>query len=593
MEVNEDSNLTITSADFRDSYVSVADVDIDDNNSLVWSIHSVSTIGSTILLDGGTSYTGQYPTFTYSPPSNFPNPNVHNDANDSFELKVTDPNNLSVTIPFTVVISATSDSPLYTSIDYSGNPIDLSGYTSSQRVSVLYPENTTNPLPIVITAEDYDGSTLSFEKYGSSDINYFDLNQTTVGGGVFSVSITFAGGFVPNFEDAQDSGNDNNYSLQLNVSDGTRSDLLYLDIIIEDQSEEPSISKLSPSDTDSNSTIYLPENTQEVATLQFTDPDAEDPNVSWTISGGIDRAKFDLNATTGVLSFESDVIPDFEGNGSASANNTFEVQVKLYENNTSLSSDPRTFYIIIEDANDPPVITTPELTVNEPDRFIANLGDYLSDQDTSDSHSWSYSSNSDLNNSSFLLETNGTLKLRFDSDADGSTNPLYYYVKVKADDGKTGGEVEATFTIFVQEVNETPYFINNLGQKVTSIELVLNEDQTDYSYSLIDTNNIHAIDPDPNGAVGFDWDIVNDPTFGSADVSNGVITYIPNPDWNYEQNKTSVSQAFRKDEFSISVTDSGGKTEIISVFAKVIPVNDSPYFTNCLLYTSPSPRDRG
>jgi hypothetical protein len=588
LAVNEDSNLTITSADFRDSYVSVADVDIDDNNSLVWSIYSVSTIGSTILLDGGTSYTGQYPTFTYSPPSNFPNPNVHNDANDSFELKVTDPNNLSVTIPFTVVISATSDSPLYTSIDYNGNPIDLSGYSSSQRVSVLYPENTTNPLPIVITAEDYDGSTLSFEKYGSSDINYFDLNQTTVGGGVFSVSITFAGGFVPNFEDAQDSGNDNNYSLQLNVSDGTRSDLLYLDIIIEDQSEEPSISKLSPSDTDSNSTIYLPENTQEVATLQFTDPDAEDPNVSWKISGGIDRAKFDLNATSGVLSFKSDVIPDFEGNGSASANNTYEVQVKLYENNTSLSSDPRTFYIIIEDANDPPVITTPELTVNEPDRFIANLGDYLSDQDTSDSHSWSYSSNSDLNNSSFLLETNGTLKLRFDSDADGSTNPLYYYVKVKADDGKTGGEVEATFTIFVQEVNETPYFINNLGQKVTSIELVLNEDQTDYSYSLIDTNNIHAIDPDPNGAVGFDWDIVNDPAFGSADVSNGVITYIPNPDWNYEQNKTSVSQAFRKDEFSISVTDSGGKTEIISVFAKVIPVNDSPYFTNDPLSTSVS-----
>ena len=48
--------------------------------------------------------------------------------------------------------------------------------------------------------------------------------------------------------------------------------------------------------------------------------------VTYSIDGGADAAKFNINATTGVVSFKT--APDFENPGDADHNNIYEVTVK-------------------------------------------------------------------------------------------------------------------------------------------------------------------------------------------------------------------------------------------------------------------------
>ena len=78
---------------------------------------------------------------------------------------------------------------------------------------------------------------------------------------------------------------------------------------------------------DGNATVALnaPENQTFAADVNATDADGN--ALVYSISGGADAAKFDLNATTGVLTFKT--APDFEANGSAAGNNAYSVTVTV------------------------------------------------------------------------------------------------------------------------------------------------------------------------------------------------------------------------------------------------------------------------
>ena len=77
---------------------------------------------------------------------------------------------------------------------------------------------------------------------------------------------------------------------------------------------------------DGNATIALnaPENQAFAADVNANDPDGN-ATVSYSISGGADASKFDLNATSGVLTFKT--APDFENPTDTDASNTYVVEV--------------------------------------------------------------------------------------------------------------------------------------------------------------------------------------------------------------------------------------------------------------------------
>ena len=66
------------------------------------------------------------------------------------------------------------------------------------------------------------------------------------------------------------------------------------------------------------------ENQTFAADVNASDADGN-ATVSYVISGGSDQSKFDLNATTGILTFKT--APDYEANASAAGNNTYTVSV--------------------------------------------------------------------------------------------------------------------------------------------------------------------------------------------------------------------------------------------------------------------------
>ena len=87
-------------------------------------------------------------------------------------------------------------------------------------------------------------------------------------------------------------------------------------------------------------TVYLAENLTGAADVNATDADG-DP-LSYSITGGADQSKFDLNASTGVLVFKS--APDFEVPADDGSNNTYEVTVRVSDGSLA---DLQTMTIVI------------------------------------------------------------------------------------------------------------------------------------------------------------------------------------------------------------------------------------------------------
>ncbi|MEL0587155.1 MAG: tandem-95 repeat protein [Candidatus Thiodiazotropha sp. (ex. Lucinoma kazani)] len=75
--------------------------------------------------------------------------------------------------------------------------------------------------------------------------------------------------------------------------------------------------------------INVAENTTAVTTVTSTDPDPD--TLTYSISGGDDAAKFNINSSTGDLTFIS--APDFENPTDVGTNNVYDVQVQVDDGN--------------------------------------------------------------------------------------------------------------------------------------------------------------------------------------------------------------------------------------------------------------------
>ena len=96
------------------------------------------------------------------------------------------------------------------------------------------------------------------------------------------------------------------------------------------------------------SPITVDENQTAVATLEASDAD-DDPIIGWSITGGADRALFDLT-NGGVLSFKT--APDYENPNDAGRDNGYEVKVTASDGTDD--SAPMTIIVNVIDVNEPP-----------------------------------------------------------------------------------------------------------------------------------------------------------------------------------------------------------------------------------------------
>ena len=125
------------------------------------------------------------------------------------------------------------------------------------------------------------------------------------------------------------------------------------------------------------------ENITTVGTVAAVDSDDEDSVTGYTVTGGADSAKFDIDPSSGELSFK--VAPDFETPEDASGTNQYTVVVQAVSGagNRALTAD-QTITVTVTDGNDAPIavgtIDPVTLTVGEEDQTV-DVADKFSDPD--------------------------------------------------------------------------------------------------------------------------------------------------------------------------------------------------------------------
>ena len=221
------------------------------------------------------------------------------DGDDDYEVEVTvsDGTN-SAMQTITVTVTDENDNP----------PMITSPATASVA------ENTIDVVTVTATDED-TGTTLTYSITGGADSARFSIDQSTG-------DLTFK--TAPDFEAGSADGDDD-YEVEVTVSDGTNSAMQTITVTVTDVNDnDPVITSLT--------TASVVEGTTTVLTVTATDADAG-TILTYSVSGGADRALFRINQTSGALTFAT--APDFEALGSADNSNVYEVEVMVSDGTNS------------------------------------------------------------------------------------------------------------------------------------------------------------------------------------------------------------------------------------------------------------------
>ena len=109
----------------------------------------------------------------------------------------------------------------------------------------------------------------------------------------------------------------------------------------------------------SSSTASIPENQSSVLNVNaIDDSDSEGSGLSYSLTGGADQALFDINQSSGILTFAT--APDFDAPADAGGNNVYDVQVTVTDSNNQ--TDVQDIAVTVTNVNEAPTLTG--LTLN-------------------------------------------------------------------------------------------------------------------------------------------------------------------------------------------------------------------------------------
>jgi len=181
--------------------------------------------------------------------------------------------------------------------------------TSAASFSVF--ENTTAITIITATDADLPAQPLTYSILSGADSTLFTINASTG-------ALDFITG--RDFETPNDAGGDNIYNVTIQASDGALNVTQDIAITI------MPVNDSSPVITSQNSYL-IPENINTIVTIIATDADRPAQQLTYSIVGGADAAKFSILGNSGVLTFNT--APDFETPADLNLDNIYEVIVQV------------------------------------------------------------------------------------------------------------------------------------------------------------------------------------------------------------------------------------------------------------------------
>jgi VCBS repeat-containing protein len=157
-------------------------------------------------------------------------------------------------------------------------------------------------------------------------------------------------------------------SVTYGISDGTATTSQTVTFTLTGTDDAPLITSNGGAST-AAVTVY--ENTTSVTTVTATDVDTPTSNLTYSIVGGADQLKFNINSSTGALSFAP--APNFEAPNDVGANNVYDVVVRASDG--SLSAD-QAIAVTVANVNDAPSGTDKTVAVTEDQAYTFATGDF-------------------------------------------------------------------------------------------------------------------------------------------------------------------------------------------------------------------------
>ncbi|MUP40134.1 cadherin domain-containing protein, partial [Labilibaculum euxinus] len=346
-----------------------------------------------------------------------------NDANEldyesitsySLSITVSDGVNTSVTETVTVDVNDIND--------------EIPVFISASAINI--DENTTDV--ITLTATDGDvGTTFTFNKIGGADQALFTINSSTG-----ALAFTSA----PDYETPLDINADNDYIVQVSVSDGLNSSTQTITVSVDN------VTGITITSNGGGATagISIPENSTSIATVTSVNEGVAVP--SYSLVGGADQAKFNIHPTSGVLTLLS--APDYESAQDTGGNNSYEVIVRATGDGGA--TDDQTITVTITDVNDvAPVITaTQSFSIAENTANSGAVGTVLAtDGDAGTSFSaWTETGGTGAS----IFEINassGAITVTDNSGIDYETTTSYTYAVTVSDGTNTSASETITINI--------------------------------------------------------------------------------------------------------------------------------------------------
>ena len=403
-----------------------------------------------------------------------------------------------------------------------------------------------------VAASDADGDTVAYSLSGT-DADSLEINSST---GVLT------------FKTAPDYETKSSYSAEAIASDGTNASAQTISITV------VNVNEFTPTFT-SESSFTVAENQTTGPTIAASDGDGD--TLTYSISGGTDASSFEINSSSGAITFKS--APDYETKSS------YQLSVRASDG-TNIAAQDITVNIGNLNEHAPSLSLSNPYSVNEGSTTVTTVTATDADGDETITFSIFDTGNSCTDQDLFSIgESTGVLTFKTapdyenpaDSDADNE-----YAVCIKASDNggaagtyfqETSRGGAATLTVNVQNLNDaSPVFTSNatfnVDENQTTIGTVTatDADSGTITYSISDGSSVISINS-----------------------STGALTFDSEP--NYEVKSRYPPAGSSTESYEVTASD-GTNSTTQSLTLVIVDVNDAPSATAASYYMNLLPQSQ-
>ena len=549
-----------------------SDVDVPDTQT--WSVESTNDGDKFQVASGFLS------TLSFKDQPDFETP-TDDDMNNTYvvTVKLTDSGGLSDTLTFTVTVTNVNEAP---------------EITTNSGAAYIFSEAENTATSVVIEtfeATDVDANTQLTWSLQGADAGDFTITTNAQGQG----ELKFRN--APDFEDPKGSlGTDRNvYIFEVKVRDNhtpRKEDTIGVNLHVTDVNEAPVI-------TTTQTAISVEENQTGVLTYAASDVDNNGESndssntLTWTVETADDGSFFEINSSTGVLTFKA--APDFEVKQDAGADNVYDVTVKVTDNgidgergSSNHLSVSKSLAVTVTDVNETPTITSGLSTITRDENTATTdiIATYVAtDPDaTTGTMTWDLQGN-DAGDFTITSTVNGTANLyfaaspNFENAADTGTDNVYDVTVRVRDNGSPRLQDTQGVAITVEDVNEAPVINGPPQPDFAEIEYdATSPDLTVGTYSYTDE--------DRNPADTITWGIRSsfaDAAHFNIGSSTGVLSFNMRPDF---ENPFGADNQYLVD---VRADDGQGGVTDFAVVVTVTNVDETPEITTTAAsHTAPS-----